>query len=323
MESKNGSQYAQNYDVIVKWLADALRGQTLEAIGVKTGRIEEVFNFEPVDLAVRAGRVDVMLRDEHGNLFHLEEQRNLLLSDLYRFAAYHFLGVKQWGPNITDIVLASGDVYSGEKVATTRSGKYEPIVIDFSQRDGRKRLAEIRRMVEEGDFDNWLELVFLPLFGRETGADRAELVERVIRFETELFHAKRLSSKILAATLIMSNKLIDKERIKELWEEIKMLDVLEVAREKGMEEGMVEGMEAGKTLGIREGKTLGMVEMLLKAVLEKFGVIPPKVSIQIKNIDNKDAIDTLFSQVFRCADMAAFENVLRQVVADDDEKKPS
>ena len=50
---------------------------------------------------------------------------------------------------------------------TTRSGKYEPIVIDFSQRDGRKRLAEIRRMVEEGDFDNWLELVFLPLFGKD------------------------------------------------------------------------------------------------------------------------------------------------------------
>ena len=311
MESKNGSQYAQNYDVIVKWLADALRGQTLEAIGVKTGRIEEVFNFEPVDIAVRAGRVDVMLRDEHGNLFHLEEQRNLLLSDLYRFAAYHFLGAKQWGANITDIVLASGDVYFGGKVVTTRSGKYEPIVIDFSQRDGRKRLAEIRRMVEEGDFDNWLELVFLPLFGKETGAARAEMVERVIRFETELFHAKRLSSKILAATLIMSNKLIDKERIKELWEEIKMLDVLEVAREKGME----------------EGKTLGAVEnshkLLLSAISEKFGFMLPRIADQIRKIENQDTLHDLHCQVFRRADMAAFEDVLRQVVADDDEKKPS
>ena len=98
-----------------------------------------------------------------------------------------------------------------------------------------------------------------------------------------------------------------------------MLDVLEVAREKGMEEGI----EAGKTLGIQEGKTLGMVEMLLRALFEKFGVIPPKVSSQIRNIDNKDSIDALFRQVFRCADMAAFENVLRQVVVDDDEKKLS
>ncbi len=284
MESKNGGQYAQNY---------------------------------------------------HGNLFHMEEQRNLLLSDLYRSAAYHFLGAKQWGANITDIVLASGDVYSGEKVVATRSGKYAPIVIDFSRRDGQKRLAEIRRMVEEGDFNNWLELVFLPLFGRETGTDRAEMVEQVIRFETELFHAKRLSSKILAATLIMSNKLIDKERIKELWEEIKMLDVLEVAREKGVEEGIEKGIqkgiekgiekgiqkgiEKGKSLGIQEGKTQGMVEMLLSALFEKFEVVPSRVSSQIRKIDNKDTLDVLFRQVFRCADIAAFENVLRQVVADDDE----
>ena len=271
-----------------------------------------MFGFEPVDIVVRAGRVDVMLRDEHGNLFHLEEQRNLLLSDLYRSAAYHFfLGAKQWGANITDIVLASGDVYSGEKVVTTRSGRYEPIVIDFSQRDGRKRLAEIRRMVEESNFDNWLELVFLPLCGRETGAARAEMVERVIRFETELFHAKRLSANILAATLVMSNKLIDKERIKELWEEIKMLDVLEVAREKGME----------------EGKTLGAVEnshkLLLSAISEKFGFMPPRIADQIRKIENQDTLDALFRQVFRCADIAAFENVLRQVVAAENEKQPS
>jgi hypothetical protein len=53
MDSKNGSDYAQNYDIIVKWLAGALRGQTLDAIGVKTGRIEEVFGFEPSDISVR------------------------------------------------------------------------------------------------------------------------------------------------------------------------------------------------------------------------------------------------------------------------------
>ena len=84
-----------------------------------------------------------------------------------------------------------------------------------------------------------------------------------------------------------------------------MLDVLEVARDKGLEEG------------IEAGKTLGMVEMLLSALFEKFGVVPSRVSSQIRKIDNKDTLDVLFRQVFRCADMAAFENVLRQVVADE------
>ncbi len=98
MQTKNGSDYAQNYDIIVKWLASALRGQTLDVIGVKTGRIEEVFGFEPSDISMRTGRVDVMVRDDKGDLYHIEEQHNLQKSDMYRFAAYHLMGAKQWGP---------------------------------------------------------------------------------------------------------------------------------------------------------------------------------------------------------------------------------
>ena len=88
-----------------------------------------------------------------------------------------------------------------------------------------------------------------------------------------------------------------------------MLDVLEVAREKGMEEG------------IEEGKNLGAVEnshkLLLSAISEKFGFMPPRIAGQIRKIENQDTLHDLFRQVFRCADMAAFENVLRQVVADE------
>ena len=100
MESKDGTDYLHHYDFTVKWLAEALKGQTLDAIGIKTGKVEEVFAFEPVDIAVKAGRVDVMVRDAAGALFHIEEQRDLKSSDLYRFAAYHFLGAKKWGPGM-------------------------------------------------------------------------------------------------------------------------------------------------------------------------------------------------------------------------------
>jgi hypothetical protein len=246
-----------------------------------------------------------MVRDDKGDLYHIEEQRNLQKSDMYRFAAYHFLGAKQWGPHLTDIILASGEVYPGKKTMVTTSGRYTPTVIDFSLRDGRKRFAEIRKAVEEGVFDNFLELVFLPLYGRETGSDRSEIIEQVIRFETDLFHAKKLSPIILAATLIMSNKLIDKERIKELWEEIKMLDVLDVAREKGIEEG--------KDIGIKEGLIINAREMLLDALFEKFNNMPPRISERIRAIQNHDTLKFLFRQVFRCDDMEAFEAVLSQL----------
>jgi hypothetical protein len=297
MKGKNGSGYAQNYDIIVKWLAGALRGQTLDVIGVNTGRIEEVFGFEPTDISVKTGRVDVMVRDDRGDLYHIEEQRNLQKTDMYRFAAYHFMGATQWGPHLTDIILASGDVYPGEKTVVTSSGRYTPTVIDFSIRDVRKRFAEIRKAMDEGTFDNFLELVFLPLYGKETGSDRSDIVEEVIRFEADLYHAKKLSPIILAATLIMSNKLIDKQRIKELWEEIKMLDVLDVAREKGMEEG--------------ELKTTR--KLLLNLLFEKFSGVPSRLSQRIKQIDDQNVLENLFHQAVRCDDLESFEAVLSRL----------
>ncbi len=304
MESKNGTDYAQNYDVTVKWMAEALIGQTLEVIGVKTGRIKEVFGFEPTEISVQTGRVDLILKDEAGALFHIEEQRNLKKSDMYRSAAYHFMAAKQWGDRITDIILASGNIYSGKKSIATDSGKYTPVVIDFGQRDGRKRLEEIRREVEAGVFDNWLELVFLPLYGKETGTARSKMVEKLIRFETELLRMEKISERLLAATLVMANKIIDKDRIRELWEEIKMLDVLEVAKE----------------IGIEKGKTLGILEttrkMLIDALFEKYGVLPPRIPEQIGMIDNPISLESLFRQVFRCEDMAAFEEMLQRVAVE-------
>lgn len=309
MDIKDGSDYFQNYDVIVKWIAQALKGQTLEVIGVKTGCIEEVFGFEPVEIAVTTGRIDIMARDDTGAVFHIEEQRNLTKPDMYRFAAYHFLGAKQWGDKLTDIILASGQVYSKEKVIKTKSGEYKPIVVDFSLRDGKKRLQEIREAVKQGNLTNWLELIFLPLYGKETGIERSEIVEQIIRFETKLFHENKISSRLVAATLIMSNKLIDKDRLEKMWEDIKMLDIIEIAREKGHKEGKSLGLEEGKSLGITEA----FHEMLTDAVIEKFNMIKPRISEQIINIKDRNVLKGLFRQVFKCSDIKEFEDILNRV----------
>ncbi len=221
---------------------------------------------------------------------------------MHRFAAYHFMAAYEWSGRITDVILASGDVYHGEKTLVTHSGQYTPAVIDFTQRDARKRLKEIREAVSDGSFDNWLELIFLPLYGKETGKARSDIAEQVIDFETELPQQDKISVRFLAATLVMANKLIGKDRINELWEKIKMLDIIDVAREKGLEEGK----SLGKTLGIIEATR----KMLMDALFEKYGVIPPRISEKVKRIENQDTLESLFRQVFRCENMAAFEESL-------------
>jgi len=169
----------------------------------------------------------------------------------------------------------------------------------------------------------------LPLYGKATGDDRARFVEAVIRFEVELVRSGRISPQLTAATLILSNKMIDKKRLLALWEELKMLDIVEIAREKGIEEGLDRGkilgiqegktlgIQEGKTLGIQEGKTLGIVEnardMLLDLVFEKFGFVPAGLEEEIRGMTSLFSLKSLFRQACRCNDMEAFEVILRRV----------
>lgn len=312
MDSKNGTTYPQNYDVIIKWLAETLKGETLEVLGVKSGRIEEVFGFDAVDIPVSIERVDVMLRDDRNAYYHIEEQRNLRKVDLYRFASYHFRGAKKW-PELTDIILASGEVYAGDKVIETNSGRYAPIVIDFTERDGWKRLEEIRAEIGAGTFDQWLELVFLPLYGKDTGTKRSELVEEMLHFEHELYQAEKIPVRLLIATLIMSNKLIDKEKLRAIWEEIKMLDIFEIAKEEGFEKGWKEGKDAGW----KEAKNLVALEatreMVMDALIERFKIVSSSLAERIRSLQNPDVLKGLHRQAVTCQSLQEFEALLQQV----------
>ena len=169
----------------------------------------------------------------------------------------------------------------------------------------------------------------MPLYGKDTGTARSELVEEVLRFESELYHANKLSARLLAATLIISNKLIAKDRLKALWEEIKMLDILEIAKEEGVKEGLQEGralglqegkalgVQEGKAQGVQEGKALGMVETLQEVIvdtlLDVFPVVPAHLSEQIRTMTNGDVLKGLHRQAIKCQNLQDFEALLQHM----------
>ncbi|MDM8537664.1 hypothetical protein QUF70_12980 [Desulfobacterales bacterium HSG17] len=131
------------------------------------------------------------------------------------------------------------------------------------------------------------------------------MVEKILRFESELCRADKIPVRLMAAALILSNKMIDKDRLKALWEDIKMLDIFEIAKEEG------------KTLGIQEGKCLGILEnrreMLMETLIERFNLLTEKVSEQIRALQNPDVLKALFHQALRCQSLKEFEAVLKQV----------
>ena len=155
-------------------------------------------------------------------------------------------------------------------------------------------------------FENWLELVFLPLCGKETGEARSAMVEEVLRFESKLYHAGKIPVRLLVTALILSNKLISKEQLKDLWEEIKMLDIFDIAIE--------EGIQKGKTLGIKEGGMETAREMVLETLIQRFNIVSTYISEQVRKIQNQDILKGLHRQAVICKDLHKFESVLKQVI---------
>ncbi len=147
-------------------------------------------------------------------------------------------------------------------------------------------------------------------YGKETGTARSRLAEEVMRFGSGLYHAGRLSATLLAAILVLSNKLIDKERLKALWEEIKMLDILEIAEEKGMEKGKIMGIQEGKILGILEDRR----EMVTEALFERFSAVSARVPEQIRTMQNPDVLKMLHRLALKCRNLREFEDILQQVL---------
>jgi len=83
----------------------------------------------------------------------------------------------------------------------------------------------------------------------------------VLDYEIKLLKKDKLPDKLVIATIIMSNKIVDKKLLKKFYEEVKnMLDILEIAREDGMKTGIQNGMEIGMQQGIQEGMQQGIQE---------------------------------------------------------------
>ena len=82
------------------------------------------------------------------------------------------------------------------------------------------------------------------------------LLRKTIELEKNL-PDESLRNKVRELTLILSNRIVDKTILDELWEELQMLKVIKYAEEKGMKKGKIEGKIEGK----KEGKEEGTIEV--------------------------------------------------------------
>ena len=313
IKDKDGLNYNSNYDLVVKWMSEEFRGKTLEVLGIKTAPIVDVFYQEQVDIPVKAGRLDVIFKDSTDKYYHLEEERNMTEKDMYRFAVYHFhvaYKLSQKANSLTDIIMTSGRPYTGEKILSTESGKYAPMIIDFTDRNGWNRLKEIKEAVNAGNMDDLVELVFIPLYGNEEKSQRSRLVEKVLNFELDLLEQNKLFEKLVMATIVISNKLLEQDKLLQIYERMKnMLDFLRIAKEEGEKEGEKKGEKKGRKEGVLEG----VRDMVIETLNVRFPIISDEISNKIYTIRNRETLSSLLKQAILCPSLPEFKSKLGAV----------
>jgi hypothetical protein len=297
---KNALKYRQNYDAVIKYIAQEFRGKTLDIFDVPSGKIVDVFTFEPVEIRMQIGRLDLIFRDDKDTFYHCEEQRHMTYEDLLRCSVYHFQAVRQFGVNVIDIILISGKSYNGTKELQTQSGTYKPIFIDFTSKDGHKRLIEIKESISRDDYSSLIELVFIPLYGQDEKIDRNKLAREVIDYEIDLLKNDQIFEKLIISTLVLCNKILDKHALEYYYQEVKnMLKILEIARNDGMQQGMQQGI-------LQTAK-----DMVVAVLEEKLGAVPGRIIDQIRSVDRHEILSGLHRQAIRCNNFEAFEGQLK------------
>jgi len=298
-KTKDGLDYHHNYDIVAKWFSKIFKNKTLDVLGIKTSPIKRVIGYEGPKIEVSIDRVDVIFEDIKDHGFHIEFQRNLKKLDLYRFAGYHFNLAYDYDNKVTDLIIISGDSATSKREIITKSGTYKPIIIDLSDRDGEKRFEEIKKEVEEGNYDGLIELVFIPLYGKTPDEQREIFVKKIITYERDLWKQDKISKNLIGATMVIANKIVDKKFLANLLEDMGMLDVIEVIKDKYVKEGEVKNSR----------------EMVVNALGEVFDFVPPYIIEKVRSISHLDILNNLHKQAIRSKELSRFESILNQATA--------
>ena len=72
-------------------------------------------------------------------------------------------------------------------------------------------------------------------------------------------------------------------------------------------------IEQGRMEGRMEGMILDAQEMVLEALIEKFGLIKPDLPVKIKGIVNRELLKSLLKLTIRVDSLSEFEEKLKQV----------
>ncbi len=291
--NKNKIDY-QNYDFIIKNAMEIFRDKTLDFLGIKLPKIKSELKTEFKEIMTKTDIMDLNFLLEDGNILQLEEEANISKEDMVRFAYYNLILYKTYNTKVNTVIITIDKNQKDNITIDTGVLKFAPKIINIGEKDGDERLRELKEKIRNNIPINEIELIFLPIM--DTKKKKIEFLREIILLEKKLLCSKKEKEKLIAMTLVAGNKLVSKEEISKIWEEIKMLTFMEYAEEKGMEKGLEKGIS----------------KIIIRLLSKKFGILSDKYIDGIKN-SKEEILEIISDEIFDIKELSELDKYLWRI----------
>ena len=286
---------AHNYDFVFKDSFSLFKNDIGDFLKVELPGIDSYLETEFAEIETSAERMDLNFKLEDGSILHLEEEIEVSVEDLIRFASYDLKLYNRYRDRIRTIILCIKGYPAAEAVFNAGSLGYNTTVVNMSDKDDKEKMKELREKIEQGEEINYLELIFLPLMNSDQ--DMVKRVKETIELEDKLDADQKFKNNLAALTIVLCDKFLSSENMIELWRDRKMVKffkyVEDQGKKKGKEEGRIEGkQEEARLILMRQVKAKfknadnEIIDLINEAELSKI----EDLSEKIVTADSKEEI---------------------------------
>ncbi len=275
---------AHNYDFVFKDSFNLFKNDIADFLEVELPGIASYLETEFAEIETNLELLDLNFMLEDGSILHLEEEAEISVSDLIRFASYDLKLYNRYRDRVRTIILCMKGYTDSTAGFNCGSLGYNSTVVDMSKKDGKKKLEELKEKIENKEEINYLDLIFLPLMNSDQKI--VDRVKETIELEEKLEVERNLKNNLVALTVVLSDKFLSDKDMSEIWRDYKMVKFFKYVEEQGKKEGEKQGeKKLFKKLikGNFEGCDDKIMELIDQAEISKIEELSGRIS-KIKDL---------------------------------------
>ena len=195
-------------------------GVSLDFLEIETTEpITEILDSEMTETTTKKSYADKVFKTDNNKGIHLEWEASISIDDMARFASYN-----------SDLFRKHGIVFETAIVTLKKTNVtcfkspsmiFKPKIIVLSERDADKVISKIESCIANGEPVNFIELVYLPLYGSKDKS-MAELTKLAFGFIPKATPNGGLAKKLTALLNLLMGRYVDDENIRKIMEDAEM-----------------------------------------------------------------------------------------------------